>query len=219
MPLRLLRRLVSKAPVLAFADFDKPFLLKTDTSELGLGAVLSQKQTDSWYHLVAYASRSLTIHEFNDHSKKHEFLALKWVIAKQFQEYLHWKLFTVRTDSSPLNDIMTTPNLDATQHQWVESLPRFTFSTEYQKEKDNAATYALNWVTLKLDTETMKSILDGITVGLTQRVDAQDPAVVKADEEIHKQVKETANLALAAQAHVNLHVTDWVTAQQEDPIL
>ena len=45
-----------EAPVLAFADFNKPFLLKSDASKLGLGAVLSQKQTDSQYHLVAYAS-------------------------------------------------------------------------------------------------------------------------------------------------------------------
>ena len=41
---------------LAFADFSKSFLLETDTSKLGLGAVLSQKQADSQYHLVAYAS-------------------------------------------------------------------------------------------------------------------------------------------------------------------
>ena len=39
---------------------------------------------------------------------------------------------------------MTTPNLDATQHCWVESLVRFTFSIEYQKGQDNAATDALN---------------------------------------------------------------------------
>ena len=44
------------APVLAFADFKKPFLLETDASIEGLGAVLSQKQDDSWYHPVAYAS-------------------------------------------------------------------------------------------------------------------------------------------------------------------
>ena len=44
------------APVLAFADFQKPFLLETDASGDGLGAVLSQKQEDGHYHPVAYAS-------------------------------------------------------------------------------------------------------------------------------------------------------------------
>ena len=102
--------------MLAFADFDKPFLLETNASKLGLGAVLSQKQADGQYHLVAYASQSLTTHECNYHSMKQEFLALKWAIAKQFQEYLLWKPFIVRTDNNPLTYIMTTPNLDATRH-------------------------------------------------------------------------------------------------------
>ena len=56
-------------------------------------------------------------------------------------------------------------------------------------------------------------------MGTTERADAHDLAVAEADEEIHKQVWETVILARATQAHVNLHVTDWVTAQQEDPIL
>ena len=65
----------------------------------------------------------------------------------------------------------------------------------------------------------MKSILDGITVGTIGRVDAHNPVVVEADEEIHKQVWDTAVQARAIHAHVNLHVTDWVATQQEDPIL
>ena len=44
------------APMLAFADFHKPFLLETDASGDGLGAVLSQKQEDGRYHPVAYPS-------------------------------------------------------------------------------------------------------------------------------------------------------------------
>ena len=44
------------SPILAFADYTKDFLLKTDTSKEGLGVVLFQKQTDRHYHLVAYGS-------------------------------------------------------------------------------------------------------------------------------------------------------------------
>ena len=32
---------------------------------------------------------------------------------------------------------MTTPNLEATGHQWVGALARFNFQLEYQKGQDN----------------------------------------------------------------------------------
>ena len=81
---------------------------------------------------------------------------------------------------------MTIPNLDATLHHLVESLARFTFSIKYQKGRHNAATDVLSQVTLKLDTVTMKSIPDGVTIGMTKRPDAHHLAVADADEEIHK---------------------------------
>ena len=136
--------------MLAFANFDKPFLLETDASKLGLRAVLSQKHVDGQYHLVADASQSLMTHECNYHSMKQEFLVLKQVISKQFLEYLLWKPFHVRTDNNLLTYIMTT-NLDATWHWWVESQARSIFSAEYQKGHDNAAADALSKITSKLD--------------------------------------------------------------------
>ena len=151
--------------------------------------------------------------------QKKRVLALKRVIAEQVQEYILWKLFVVQTNNNPLTYIMTAPNLHATWHSWVESLVRFTFSIKYQKGLHNAAAVALSWVTSKLDTGIVKSILDWVTMGMTERVDTQSLAVAKADEEVHKQVWETAILARVTQACVNLHVTDWVTTQQEDPIL
>ena len=105
--------------------------------------MLSQKQADSQYHPGAYTSQSLMTHEHNYHSMKQEFLALRWAISKQFQEYLLWKPFIVRTDNNLLTYIITTPNLDAIQHQWVESLVRFTFSIEYQKGCNDVAADAL----------------------------------------------------------------------------
>ena len=60
-------------------------------------------------------------------------------------------------------------------------------------------------------------MLDGVSGGTTEKADAHDPAVAKADEEIYKLVQET--LILDWTTCVDLHVTDWVTAQKEDPIL
>ena len=72
-----LKKKCATAPVLAFADLKKPFLLETDASKYGLGAILQQVQEDGRYHLVAYTSRALRGSETNYHSSKLEFLALK----------------------------------------------------------------------------------------------------------------------------------------------
>ena len=121
--------------MLAFADFDNPFLLETDMSKSGLEVVLLQKQPDGQYHPAAYMSQSLTAHEYNYHSTKQEFLALKWAISEQFQECLCWKPFVVKTDNNPLTYILTTPTLDATWHCWVELLAGFMFSIKNRKGK------------------------------------------------------------------------------------
>ena len=128
-----LKQACMNSPVLAFTDYTKDFLLETDASREGLGAVLSQKQADGQFHLVAYGSRVLTAHENNYHSTKLEFLALKWAIMEHFKEYLLYQPFLVKTDNNPLTYIMTTPNLDGTAHQWVGALTKFNFQLEYQK--------------------------------------------------------------------------------------
>ena len=51
-----LKQACMSTPVLAFAHYTKEFLLETNASKEGLGTVLSQKQTDGQYHLVAYGS-------------------------------------------------------------------------------------------------------------------------------------------------------------------
>ena len=123
------------------------------------------------------------------------------------------------TDNNALTYILTTLKLDATQHCWVESLAGFTFSIEYQKGRDNVVADALSCVASKLNTEAVKSILDGVTVGTVGRADVYNPAETKAGERIHKQVEETVVWTWAACMCINLLVMEWVAVQQEDPIL
>ena len=94
---RVLKEKIQTAPVLVFPDFDRLFLLETDTSKEGLGVVLSQKQEDKHYHPIAFESHSLTLAEKNYHSSKLEFLMLKWGVMEHFKEYLVFAPFVVRT--------------------------------------------------------------------------------------------------------------------------
>ena len=77
---KLKKKAVMSAPVLVYPDPNKEYLLKMDASKLGLGAVLSQKQPNGRYHLVAFRSRALHGAVVNYHSTKLKFLAMKWSI-------------------------------------------------------------------------------------------------------------------------------------------
>ena len=99
------------APVLAYPDPNREYLLETDASRLGLGAMLSHKQSDGKYHPVAFGSRALHGVEANYHSTKLEFLAMKWSM-EHFQMYLLGRRFKVHTDNNPLMYFFTSPNID-----------------------------------------------------------------------------------------------------------
>ena len=166
----------------------KDILLKTDASKEGLGAVLSKKQEDEWFHLVAYGSWALTAHEKNYHSTKLEFLVLKWAVMEHFKDYLLYQPFLVKTDNNPLTYIMTTPNLDVTGHQWVGALAKFNFQLEYHKEQDNTVADVMRQITTHLGLDVMQAILDGATISASQRVEGENPAVIKGDQQREKEV-------------------------------
>ena len=209
-----LKQACRNSPVLAFADYTKDFLLETDALKEELGAVLSQKQEDGWFHPVAYGSWVLTTHEKNYHSMKLEFLALKWAITEHFKEYLLYQPFLVKTDNNPLTYIMTTPNLDATGHQWVSALAKYDFQLEYQKGQDNAVADTLSRVTAHLELEAVQAVLDGATVGTSQRAERGNPAIIEGDQQLEQEVQ-----VATGQFLVEMHVANWAAAPKEDPEL
>ena len=103
-------------PILAYADFTKPFKLHTDACGSGLGAILCQTHEDGTDMVIAYTSRSLTKDESHYPTHKLEFLTLKWVVVEKFHEYLYGSNFDVYTDNNPLMYILTMARLDAASH-------------------------------------------------------------------------------------------------------
>ncbi|KAK7933302.1 hypothetical protein WMY93_004198 [Mugilogobius chulae] len=128
---------LTSAPVLAFADPHKPYVLHTDASSTGLGAILYQEH-DGKNRVVAYASRGLSRSESNYPAHKLEFLALKWAVTEKFNDYLYGAQFTVVTDSNLLTYLLSSAKLDATSYRWLSSLSTFTFKIVYRAGRQNA---------------------------------------------------------------------------------
>ena len=210
----ILKEKVQSAPVLVFPDFDKPFLLETDASKEGLGAVLSQKQSDGWYHPIAFGSHSLTPSEKNYHSSQLEFLALKWSVTEHFKEYLAYTPFVVQTNNNLLTYVMTMPNLDAMGYRWVSALAAFQFKLEYQKGANNGAADALSRVPISHNRQTVQSLLEGAIVGASDRGEAEaNEGLLEEHEHLSREARvQVAKLEL-------MHIVHWEQAQEVDVAL
>ena len=130
---------ISSPPILAFPNYSSPFIVHTDASQSGLGAVLYQHQ-EGVLRVIAYASRTLTQAEKNYHlhAGKLEFLALKWSVTEQFRDYLYYApSFVVYTDNNPLTYILSTAKLNATGLRWVGELADFRFEIKYRPGRVN----------------------------------------------------------------------------------
>ena len=220
-----------QAPILSFPDFSKPFLLETDASGKGLGAVLSQKQSDGRYYPIAYASHIMNETEQRYHSNKQEFLALKWAVTEQFHGYLslygkNRNEFVVRMDNNPLTYIFSTANLDAAGQRWVAHLASYNFALEYQKGKDNTVTDFLSHMDdclaeggvqdypSKIPYPGVKAVLDNAVMPLIDRAEQgvrPNPGCQTAHQE------KTLDARPVRLATTN--VIDWKLKQKEDPIL
>ena len=149
-----LKQLCSQTPILAYANYKKPFKLHTDASENGLGAVLYQKQDGGTNRVIAYVSQTLSKSEKNYDAHKLEFLALKWLVTERFHEYLYGGEFEVYTDNNQLTYILTTAKLDATGQRWVASLANYNFKIFYKSGKLNVEADGLSripWENIQVD--------------------------------------------------------------------
>ena len=210
------------APMLAFTDFHKPFLLETDASGDGLGTVLSQKQEDGCYHPVAYTSQGLKGGELRYHSSKLEFLALKWAITEQFHEYLQYQPFRIKTDNNPLTYVMSTPNLDTVGHCWVASLAGFNFTIEYLRGADNKVADALSRVgnRLELDTDSVHKLLSHSNDPTVPRAETDNPRLMQEHARQEQEIIMQAHMLEDSRVALhNLADSHWIIAQQSEPVI
>ena len=112
-----LRKLLTSAPVLVYPEFRVPFILETDASIAGLGAVLAQKQADGLVQPIAYASRTLQDHEKRYRITELEGLGVVWAV-KHFQPYLYGHHCDIYTDHEALKSLLNTPQPSGKLARW-----------------------------------------------------------------------------------------------------
>ena len=127
------------APILAFPDFDKSFILSTDASEYSIGYVLSQLQNGR-EHAIAYGGRSLRGAEFKWHITDKEALALVERI-QHFRHYLANEEFTVFTDNVSVKYLQKIKDCQGRLGRWSLLLQGYNFKIIHHEGSKNPADY------------------------------------------------------------------------------
>jgi len=132
-----LKHALVKFPILKLPDLTQTFILMTDASDRGIGAVLMQEQ-DTSKMPIAYASRKLKGSELAYSTIEKECLAIVWAIQK-YQRYLYGKEFVLETDHQPLTYLNTKKVANARLMRWALLLQPYRFRIVAVKGKDNVA--------------------------------------------------------------------------------
>ena len=117
--------------ILAYPIENGDFILDTDASLHGIGAVLSQVQCGE-EKVIAYASRTLNKSQQRYCTTYRELLAVVTFI-KQFRHYLWGHTFTVRSDYSSLKWIKNFKNPEGMIARWLSVLSTYDFTIEYRR--------------------------------------------------------------------------------------
>jgi RNase H-like domain found in reverse transcriptase/Reverse transcriptase (RNA-dependent DNA polymerase)/Integrase zinc binding domain len=131
---------------LDYPDFSEnnTFILTTDASKIGLGAVLSNSNKRP----IAFASRALNNAEKNYSTTEIELLAIVWAV-KKYRPYLFGRHFEIFTDHRPLVYLFSQADPSSRLNKFRMTLMEYDFSISYLKGKDNAVADALSRISIK----------------------------------------------------------------------
>ena len=139
----LLKTALTTAPVLSYPTEKGRFLLDTDASHTGIGAVLSQIQ-DGTERVIAYASRRLTKAERRYCVTRKELLAVHCFV-RHFKHYLFGRKFTVRTDHRALLWMLNWNKPNTSQYcLWKAELEMYDIEVVHRPGKHHLNADALS---------------------------------------------------------------------------
>ena len=140
-----LKNLLTTAPVLVYPRFSPgcSFILETDVSTVGLGAVLSQEQSNGIVHPIAFASHSVDKHERNYGISELETLGLVWAIC-YFHTYLLGHRCIAYTDHAACLSILNCARPSGKLVRWALTVQEMDITIKHKSGKCNSNADALS---------------------------------------------------------------------------
>ena len=143
---RGLKERFTTSPVLIHPDRDLQFIVEVDASDVGIGAVLSQRSpNDQRVHPCAFFSCKLDPAERNYDVGNRELLA----VIRALEEWRHWLEGAVHpvliwTDHKNLSYLRAVKRLNPRQARWALFLTRFNYTLAYRPGSKNVKPDALS---------------------------------------------------------------------------
>jgi hypothetical protein len=137
-----LKEKLTTKPILQYPNFTKEFMLTTDASNRGLGAILSEGEIGKDLP-IAYASKNLNSAEKNYSTSEKELLAIIWGIS-HFRPYLYGRRFKIASDHKPLTWIMNVKDPGTRLLRWRIKLEEYDYRIIYKKGALNTNADALS---------------------------------------------------------------------------
>ena len=138
-----LKKKLTTAPVLMYPNYKQKFILATDASKLGVGAILSQIDSEGRERPVAYASRGLSSAEQNYAAHEMECLAVVWAV-KYFRQYLLEQKFDLITDHVGLTWFINKSTPTGRSMRWITTLQEYDFDIIYKPGRKHSNVDALS---------------------------------------------------------------------------
>ena len=137
-----MKELLVSAPILGYPQQDGQFILDTDGSQFGIGAVLSQVQNGT-ERVIAYASKSLNKAQQRYCTTFIELLAVVTFI-RHFRHYLWGQHFIVRTDHASLTWLRNFKDPEGMIARWLTVLETYNFTIQHRKGSNHGNADAMS---------------------------------------------------------------------------
>lgn len=138
---------LSSAPVLAYPETGKDYILDTDASQYCLGGVLSQCH-DGQERVIAYMSKTMNKHELSYCTTRKELLAVVTAL-KHWKHYVLGHKITLRTDNAAVSWMRNLKNPTGQVARWLEHIECFDLDVKHRPGRLHSNSDALSRIPCK----------------------------------------------------------------------